>query len=721
MKIIFACNCVFIGFGITGKPEHNPHNNLSEGYLLTIIKKHQTRTILCGTAFLGSFLLFCLEPYIGRKLTPLFGGSAHVWLVCLSAYQLLILAGYCYAHVASAKTDRLHLFLLTIPLMVLPVGMLMTFPIPDHSFLWTTLFALGLALPFVLLASTTVILQKWFGDSGEPYVIYGASNAGALTALISYPFVIEPLAGLRYQGILWMTGYVLYVLMVVFSFYISRPSGSENSMATKLFDAEKAGNKPSMKIFLYWTLLSGSTSAFLVTITNITISEIGSFPLVWMMPLALYLISFTVTFRPTCQAAFAFSRFWPETLLLGVVLFLIGSGRLWVHPGHWVVFFAVCVMLHRILYEQRPHPNYLSVFYMGIALGGSAGGMIASLAAPLIFPGFWEYPLLAVIMSILFIHRYGREMVSFWRCSSRRVCMIRFIPVLFLTGLAIIMGITAGFEDTRSTRRNYYGVSRVVDSTVAGKQGEIVRSLISGSTVHGVQFLDKRKKRIPTLYYHPESGLADIFKIIPSHARIAAIGLGVGAIGAYTRPNDLLHIYELNPEIFAMANQWFTYLVEAPARPRVMIGDGRLALQNQDIFYDLIFVDAFSGEGIPSHLLTREAIEIYRDRLKEHGVILFHVTNRYYDLRPVLKVTAKSLKLHVATKSTETILGEATKPVRADYLALTSDNLISQRLTNLGWVNADRMDTAINCRVWTDDYINMLVPLAAKWNMLFRK
>jgi hypothetical protein len=685
------------------------------------MKQHQTRTILSGTAFLGSFLLFCLELYIGRKFTPLFGGSAHVWLVCLATYQLLILAGYYYASVVSTKTDRLHLYLLTFPLIVLTVGMFMTFPITNHFFTWTALSAMGLALPFVLLASTTVILQKWFGDFGEPYALYGASNAGALTALIAYPFFIEPLAGLRYQGILWMTVYVLYVLMVVFSFCISRPSGSENSITTKLFDAEKTVNKPSMRRFLYWTLLGGSTSALLVTVTNITTSEVGSFPLVWMMPLALYLISFIVAFRPTCKAAFVFSRFWPETLLLGVVLFLIGSGRLWVHPGHWVVFFAVCVMLHRVLYEQRPHPDYLSVFYVGLALGGSAGGMIASLVVPLIFPGFWEYPLLTVIVSILFIRRYGRETVSFWRRSSRWVCMICFIPVLFLTGLAIIMSITTGVEDTKSTRRNYYGVSRVVDAAVAGKQGEIVRSLISGSTVHGVQFLDKRKKRIPTLYYHPESGLADIFKIIPSHARIAAIGLGVGAIGAYTRPNDLLHIYELNPEIFALASQWFTYLVEAPARPRVMIGDGRLALQNQDIFYDLIFVDAFSGEGIPSHLLTREAIEIYLYRLKEHGIILFHVTNRYYDLRPVLKVTAKSLKLHVATKSTETTLGEATKPVRADYLALTSDSLISQRLTNLGWVNADRMDTAINCRVWTDDYINMLVPLAAKWNLLSRK
>ncbi len=684
------------------------------------MKHHQTRTILSGTAFLGSFLLFCLELYIGRKLTPLFGGSAHVWLICLAIYQLLILAGYCYAHVASTETDRLHLFLLTIPLMVLPVGMLMGFPIANHFFAWTALSVVGLAWPFVLLASTTVILQKWFGGSGESYALYGASNAGALTALIAYPFFIEPLAGLRYQGILWMMVYVLYFLMAVLSFCISRPSGSGNSIATKLFDTDKA-IKPSRIRFLYWTLLSGSTSALLVTVTNITISEIGSFPLVWMTPVSLYLISFIIAFRPTCKASFMFSRFWPEIILSGVGLYLIGSGRVWVHPGHWVVFFAVCVMLHRVLYEQRPHPAYLSFFYVGIALGGSAGGMIASLAAPLIFPGFWEYPLLAAVMSILFIHRYGRETVSFWQRSSRRVCTTRFITVMFLTGLAIIMGITAGVEDTRSTRRNYYGVSRVIDATVDGKQGELVRSLISGSTIHGVQFLDKRKKEIPTLYYHPESGLADIFKIMPSPARIAAIGLGVGTIGAYTRPDDLLNIYELNPQILALASQWFTYLAFAPARPCVMIGDGRLALQNQDILYDLVFVDAFSGEGIPSHLLTREAIEIYLYRLKEHGVILFHVTNRYYDLRPVLKVTAKSLKMHVATKSTETTLGESAKPIRADYLALTADRLISQRLTNLGWINADRMDTAINCRVWTDDYINMLVPLAAKWNLLSRK
>lgn len=685
------------------------------------MKHRHTRTILSCTSFLGSLLLFCLEPYIGRKLTPFFGGSAHVWLVCLAAYQLLILAGYCYAHLASTKTDRLHLFLLAMPLIVLTVGMLMTFPIPRHSLPWTIFFVSGLALPFVLLASTTVILQKWLRDSGEPYALYSASNAGALMALIGYPLFIEPLAGLRYQGILWITGYVVYVLMAFLSFYISRPSGSENALAAKPIDAGKAANNPSMSRFLYWTLLGGSASALLVTVTNITTSEVGSFPLVWMAPLALYLISFIVAFRPACKAASVFSHFWPETLLLGVVLFLIGSGRVWVHPGHWIVFFAVCVMLHRVLYEQRPHPNYLSVFYVGLALGGATGGMIASLVVPLIFPGFWEYPLLTIIVSLLFIHRYGTQTVSFWRCSSRWVCMIRFLPVLFLTGLAITMIINTGVEDTRSKRRNYYGVSRVVDATVAGKHGEIVRSLISGATVHGVQFLDERKKRIPTLYYHPESGLADIFKIIPSPARIAAIGLGIGTVGAYTRPADQLNIYELNPQVSALASRWFTYLDFAPARPRVIIGDGRLALQNQDIFYDFIFVDAFTGEGIPSHLLTREAIEIYLHRLKEHGVILFHVTNRYYDLRPVLQVTAKSLKLHVATKSTETTLGEATRPVRADYLVLTSDSRISQRLTDLGWINADRMDNTINCRVWTDDYINMLVPLAAKWSLFSQK
>lgn len=687
------------------------------------MKHCQNRTILRSTAFLGSFLLFCLELYIGRRLTPLFGGSVHVWLICLTVYQLLILAGYGYAAIAPAGSNRFHLFGVALSLLILPAGLFTATRLNHDSIMWLVFFSPALAFVFIMLAGTTVILQQRYGrseTSGDPYALYSASNAGALAALIGYPFLIEPLIGLSNQGILWMAIYALFFLMIVVAFSISQPPETERPLKTSAGYRKRSAGKSLRKHFFYWLCLSAITSAFLVTITNITNSEIGSFPLAWMMPLSLYLISFIVSFRPVCKTTDILGRAWPELLLFGMMLFVIGTGRIWIFPGHWFVFFAVCVLLHRILYEQRPSNDRLSFFYIAIALGGAAGGAFASLAAPFLFSGFQEYPLLAILAAVILGRQHGGQIMNVLLRSSRLICFARAIPIMLMAAMTIAMSISSGAPITRSTLRNYYGITRVIETKISGQEAYVVRSLVSGATVHGVQVLDHRGNPAPTLYYNPASGLGDIFKIIPAGARIAAVGLGVGTVGAYTRPGDQLDFFELNPQVFILAGKWFNFIETTPAATRVFIQDGRLAMQNQNGLYDLIFIDAFTGEGIPSHLLTLEALEIYLHRLQNHGIILFHFTNRYYDLYPVLKAAADRLKLPAVLKSTELTLAEAAKPVRTDYFALSRNAADLKFLRNVGWIDTNQKNAHINFPVWTDDYTTMLSPLVEKWTSFFR-
>lgn len=714
----------FISFTFAGKLKYDPTNLVLERYHFKAMTHCQNRNILSGTAFLGSFLLFCLELYIGRRLTPLFGGVAHVWLICLTVYQLLILAGYGYAAIAPAGSNRFHLFGVALSLLILPAGLFAGIRLNHDSIRWLVLFPSALIFVFIILAGTTVILQQRYSrsnTSGDPYSLYSASNAGALAALMGYPFLIEPLIGLFSQSILWMAIYVLFFLMMVVSFRISYPPEPERPVKASAGCRERSAGKPVCKDFFYWSFLSAITSAFLVTVTNITNSEIGSFPLAWMMPLSLYLISFIVSFRPVCKISDILGRAWPELFLFGMILFVIGAGRIWIFPGHWFVFLTVCVLLHRTLYEQRPVNDRLSFFYIAVALGGAAGGAFVSLAAPFLFSGFLEYPLLAILAVVILARRHGRQtMVVLFR-SSRTIRLARAIPMMLMAGMIIAISISSGMPITRSALRNYYGTTRVIETKLSGQEAYVVRSLVSGATVHGVQILDQRGNSAPTLYYNPASGLGDIFDIIPAGARIAAVGLGVGTIGAYTRPEDQLDFFELNPQVFILAGKWFNFIETTPATTRVFIQDGRLALQNQQGFYDLIFIDAFNGEGIPSHLLTLEALEIYLHRLRNHGIILFHITNRYYDLFPVLKAAADRLNLHAVSKSTELMLAEAAKPVRTDYFALGRNTADLQCLRNVGWIDKNQKNAHSKFRVWTDDYTTMFIPLAAKWTSLFRE
>ena len=678
--------------------------------------------VLILTVFVGAFLLFSMEPFVGRLLAPVFGGSIHIWLICLTFFQLMLLVGYAYTYLASKIIGRWHLVLLAIPVISLPFPA----PIPpaagESVIELLFLLARQFALPFALLSTTAIVAQLWLSRSTQnvnPYPLYGASNAGSLAALLAYPLLIEPFWGLKWQSMAWTGGYILYTTLAVLAYTLVRPRMSGVASDPKIErEAEPVGEPLSLKSLAFWTLLSGLTSALLFTVTQVIAVEMGSFPLVWIVPLALYLLSFMVTFREGGGIPSMLRRIWPETILLGFILYMVPSTRYILHLGHLVVFTAVCLLIHGMLYEDRPHPRHLSVFYIAIAFGGFAGGMAVSVFAPLVFPKLWEYPILLAGLFAVFCLRFGKGLLASWRQSSFLWKRVRLAPAAVLAGIALLIGYYSSGEAPRAVHRNYYGISRIVDTPLAAYEGAArVRMLIHGSTIHGMEFLDERHRGLPTIYYHPTGGLGDVFAALPSPVKIAAVGLGAGTVAAYTHPGDLLDFYEIDPDLETLARRHFSYLDASRAQTRILVGDGRISLRRaapQERRYELIFVDAFSGEGIPTHLMTKEALAVYLERLTDHGMLLFHVTNRYYDLRPVVKATAAGLGLHGVMKGTTTAQDASVKPVRTQYIALARNEIDLAALRKQGWIKMGNDDGLKACRPWTDDYINILAPLSAK-------
>jgi len=472
--------------------------------------------------------------------------------------------------------------------------------------------------------------------------------------------------------------------------------------------ASDRGNYP------YWLLLSFLSSALLVTVTNLIAMEIGSFPLVWILPLALYLASFIITFRDGDRFSLASMHLWPEVIILGFILFIIPASHWLFHILLLLVLFALCVMIHGDLYRRRPAVVRLTGFYLAIALGGFLGGAAITLIAPLVFPGIYEYPLTLGILTILFMWKYRKFVSLSWSVKSMAVMISRFGAAGAMYLFLILLSGANFYGDKQASHRNYYGVSRIYDFPADRDAPAGVRVLIHGSTMHGLQFRDPAREKTPTMYYHQRGGLGDVFAVLPPPRRIAAVGLGAGTVGGLTRPGDVLDFYEIDPDMESLARRWFTFLKNTPAALRVIVGDGRLSLRQARERYDLVFVDAFSGDGIPTHLITREALAIYRQRLRPHGLIVLHLTNRYYDLRPVVKAILAELHLSGAMKRSTLRSSDTYMPIATLYLVAAPEAGDLEPLLAQGWTALGEKDGLPSGTAWTDDYINILAPAAAK-------
>ena len=677
--------------------------------------------ILTSMVFVGAILLFGLEPLVGRILIPHFGGAVYVWLTCLMFFQAMLFFGYLYAHFLVKKIGKWHFLILALPLINLPLSINAEITSSLPLIMLIKILFINIALPFSVLSTTAVLAQIWFTQSSinnslEPYPLYAASNAGSLIALLAYPFIVEPLLGLQTQQLIWTGGYFLYLALVVLAWFAVKPAKGAIATGDGASSVNDSISRPNALNFIKWLLLSSIPSALLLSVTNLLTNEVGSFPMVWVIPLALYLGSFILTFRNDGGVPKLFRHIWLEITLAGILLFLLPKLGFVAFTGHLIVLFILCITVHGELYDQRPHAKYLSSFYVLIALGGWLGGAAISLIAPLIFTGHFEHPIILTLIAILLFSVNSSAFFEFWPRVHIVIGGSRLLVIAALV-LPIILGVKANFDTSEKFRlRNYYGIYRIVDDSPTDEAPGGFRRLIHGKTLHGAQFKYQSQRLLPTSYYYKGGAISDVYDIVKSPRKIAVMGLGAGVAAAYAKSNDIFVYYEIDPDNEWIARNWFTYLDDTNAHLSIIVGDGRLALKKikTKYKYDIIHMDAFSGDGIPSHLLTQEAMDIYLNRLAKEGIILFHLSNRYYDLRPVVKATATVIGLYGAmnTQDKKKKINIYQKPTHCVALARRPEYL--QPLVDRGWIKLNGNDGLKELSPWTDDYINILAPLYEK-------
>jgi len=673
--------------------------------------------------FLGAFLLFTMEPLVARVILPVYGGSFHVWTTTLTFFQGILFFGYVYCHLISKRLGGWHLVLVATPLVWLPlVNQVGITPLGDENPVWFLMLQLTLhvALPFGILATTSVIAQSWFIRSetsgSSPYTLYASSNAGSLLALLAYIALCEPLLDLSVQRNIWYTGYISYVLL---AWYCWR-------MTANTQEKKRSSVLPSSDIktstLVSWLLLSALPSAFMLAVSNAITLELGSVPLVWILPLVLYLLSYVFTFsRRQWISPTLLHAFWPAAAIWGLCsLYSPSLGYLWELVAHIVALFALAMVGHGELHRLRPSSDQLTVFYLTIALGGWIGGMAVSLASPAVFNSLAEYPIIIGVFALtILILKKGDLLGS-----------LRSKPILSGLGasLAVALPFLIGTKKLNVENevilqyRNYYGIYKVADQPLdpyqifpswsekdplfSGK-APILRTLWHGSTVHGAQIIHPYTQKYPISYYHSEGPLKDVFSETKKPRNVAIIGLGVGACSTYFKEGESITFYELDPSIVKIAQNSFSYLADCPANVEMVAGDARIQLeQAQDHSYDIIMMDAFSSDAIPTHLLTKEAFTLYEQKLAPQGKLIFHITNRYYDLLGVIKSTSAERWEALAKQSNKKL-----KPFQDHslYCVLHRKGHDVSSLLAASWLSLD--DSRYECAPWSDDYINTLSPL----------
>lgn len=652
----------------------------------------RARFAIPAFVFMGAVLLFTLEPLVGRMLLPRFGGGFHVWTTALMFFQGALFVGYLYAHLVAHRIGRFHLVTIALPLVLLPIS----FGPAPSSGTGGILYLLvrHVALPFCALATTAVVAQRWWASEGkEPYSLYAVSNAGSLGALVGYALLVEPLVPLTVQRWGWMIGYVIYALIAVLAWRGTRIASAPSE-------------RPPAGSIAYWFFLSAAPSAFLLAVTNLIALDAGSIPLVWVVPLAIYLGSFVIAFAkpPEGQESLVprfVRRLWPHVALVGVFFATGGDlGAGWLGALLQMIVLAfVCLAANAELFRTRPPPAQLTTYYLVIALGGWAGGAAVALLAPIVFPGLYEYPVaLAALALTIAIAR--KDTLIAWIKGAPRLAVGASIALAIVIAVKMIV---ASAEENRTTqtlteRRSFYGLYRV---TRARRHGRVERDLVSGTTRHGRQ---REGDLTPLSYYHPDGPLGDALDALPPPHHIGAVGLGVGAAAGHLREGESIRFFEIDPVVAELAREHFTYLEDSAGDVEVVVGDARVSLERERGRYDLLLVDAFSGDAIPTHLITVEALRVYLSRLERGGLLLLHVSNRYYDLRGILSANARVLHLHGA--EIERLGGLADGEDPSQYVALARDRRALAPLLSRGWRRLRR-----GGRPWTDDHVNVLSAL----------
>jgi hypothetical protein len=734
-------------------------------------------TLLFGvTLFVSAALLFSVQPMVAKMLLPLLGGTPAVWNTCMLFFQAALLAGYAYALIISRWAFRkqllLQLVLLTLAFVSLPIGLSASWvnSVPvnsDPSFWLLICLAALVGLPFFIVSSHGPLLQKWFSHTGiasarDPYFLYSTSNAGSFVALLAYPVLLEPNFSLGSQSRIWAGAYgVLLLLVTACGFALLRLHRSEVSPAAispdahhSLLDSLPAENRttaPSWKRRLRWVLLAFVPSSLMLGVTTYLSTDIASVPLLWVIPLALYLLTLVLAFaRRKLFSLRVLAVILPGATLMFLFIYLLDISA---GPGvmvslNLIYFFFAALTCHTQLAADRPSTTHLPEFYLWMSLGGVLGGIVNALLAPVIFNSIAEFPLVILLACLLLPSagertdaRQTRRMdfvlpvgvllftlalgLMVNRVASGKVAglLVAFAvpmvlvypfrkrPVRFALCMGAIM-LAANFVPVPGKRRlhaerNFFGVLRVETN-----ESNTMHTLIHGTTLHGRQYTTGDRRCEALSYFHRTGPLGQVFAVYqssPATREVAIIGLGAGATAVYAQPDERWTFYEINPAVVTIARnpQYFTYVVDCEQVPfNVVLGDARLRLREApDASYGLLVLDAFSSDAIPMHLITQQAMDLYLSKLAPGGLLAFHISNRNLDLSPVVADLARSRNLScIALGDAMLIPNEDKDPSSWVVMSRSSSNLDGlSRSSNARVLSGDDRRA-----VWTDDFSNIL-------------
>ncbi len=618
---------------------------------------------LMGTAaFLGAFLLFQVQPIMGKALLPWFGGGASVWIACLLFFQVALLFGYLYAHLLAQVAKPKYAVVIHGVVAVCALASLPILPSVDWkpegvvAPVWGILKLLlaHIGLPYILLASTSPLLHHIFHRAHpdrSPYRLYALSNLGSLLALLAYPFLIEPFVSLKTQGIVWMIGLFLFAtLMISVSWFRWRRlpmSGDQKPAQGAEASPGKVDQRPMLSL-ITWLVLSAIPSALLMTTTTHLCTNIAPIPFIWIALLAAYLLSFILSFDHPRW----YSRrvFFPLFFGAVFVMALLGSEQratmsVWIAiPAILVAFFVICMVMHGELARLKPFGKWITWFFLAISTGGALGGISIALIAPWLFSARYDYSLVLAVASLLPFLVLSLHQPSALERRWVRLSVSTISGITAIFALAVTVQLVEMVGESVVSTRNFYGTLRVVDE---GAGEDRTRSLIDGVIDHGAQFINPPRDRWVTTYYGQNAGIAIAMQTIRPRAplKVGVIGLGAGTLVWYGKRGDRFDIAEINPDVVDIARKQFSFISNSEAETQIILGDGRLAFEGlPSASYDLIAVDAFTSDSVPVHLLTREAFEMYFSKLKANGILCVNVSNRFLDLAPVVAGASRVLK-----------------------------------------------------------------------------
>ena len=687
--------------------------------------------------FTSAFLVFEIQPIIAKVILPIYGGTPSVWTTCVLFFQIGLLIGYIYSHYLVKNTPIknqviIHSCLLIISLIIIPL----IFDKPEKT--QTLPQSLGIiqslvstvGVPFIILSASAPLFQHWFGilnPKKSPYRLYALSNMGSLLGLLSYPFIIEPLFSLSTQLETWTAGYLLFFILSlwcqwkVINFSLTKNFYKLNNENHKRNVSQTSSINFTDRII--WVFLSSGGSIILLAVTNKMCQDIAALPFLWVVPLCLYLLTFILCFEK--------DKWYQRNIWFIFLMFSIGLCAYVLNnefdenqiPIAFQIFiycaalFGCCMIFHGELVRRKPSTDKLTIFYIYIALGGALGGLFVNFIAPMVFSGFWELHISLVLVCtlallILFKHNQSGYRVHFLRINfyagKRYLSFIGTIGLFFLL-YVLKNNITSMKRPSIFSTRSFLGVLHVFEYQ-KGTNNHF-RILKHGRTGHGVQWVSETNKNQPTAYYGNCSGAALTINQFPSKnskLKIGAIGMGIGTIAAYGQKNDSIRFYEINQDVNQIAKDYFSYIKNSKANIEVAIGDARQTLENELLTpgprqYDIMLVDAFNGDAIPTHLLTKEASDLYWKHLHKDGILAFHITNKQFDLSDIIR----QLAIHANKKAIPIIDdGECDEYSVENYWILITENEVFINNSEVQKVDSEWVNE-VKPIIWTDDFNNL--------------